>query len=90
MGKLFGTDGIRGVPWEYPFTVDFIRKIGSAASLVLSGCGKKCRVAPVALIGMDSRASGPLIKKALVEGLSAHNFKTLDLGIISTPAVAYL
>jgi len=90
MGKLFGTDGIRGVPWEYPFTVDFIRKIGSAASLVLSGCGKNRRAAPVALIGMDSRDSGPLIKKALVEGLAAHKFKTVDLGIISTPAVAYL
>jgi len=90
MEKLFGTDGIRGVPWEYPFTVDFIRKIGSAASLVFSGCRKNRRGAPVALIGMDSRASGRLIKKALVEGLSAHNFKTFDLGIISTPAVAYL
>ncbi|HAH31559.1 MAG TPA: phosphoglucosamine mutase [Elusimicrobia bacterium] len=89
MEKLFGTDGIRGVPWKYPFTVDFIRKIGSAASLVLSNC-KGAHPYPVALIGMDSRASGRSIKKALIEGLSAHNFKILDLGIISTPAVAYL
>ncbi|MCX5784774.1 MAG: phosphoglucosamine mutase [Elusimicrobia bacterium] len=90
MERLFGTDGIRGVPWKYPFTVDFIRKIGSAASLVLSGYKRGPHARPVALIGMDSRVSGRSIKKALVEGLSAHNFKILDLGIISTPAVSYL
>ncbi len=91
MGKLFGTDGIRGVTWEYPFTPDFIRKIGHAASIVLPKYKKKGRPGrPVVLIGMDSRASGRLIRKYLVEGLGAGRFKVLDLGIIPTPAVSYL
>ena len=90
MGKLFGTDGIRGIPWNYPFTEDFISKIGYAASLVLANYNRHPDTKPVVLIGMDSRGSGKRIKKALVEGLWANKFKVLDLGIISTPAVAYL
>ena len=91
MGKLFGTDGIRGITWEYPFTPEFIRKIGYAASLVLPKYKKKGHTGkPVVLIGMDSRASGRLIKKYLVEGLGASKFKVVDLGIIPTPAVSYL
>lgn len=91
MGKLFGTDGIRGITWDYPFTPDFIRKIGYAASLVLPKYKKKGHTGkPVVLIGMDSRASGKLIKKYLVEGLGASKFKVVDLGIIPTPAVSYL
>jgi phosphoglucosamine mutase len=90
MGKLFGTDGIRGIPWNYPFTEDFIRKIGYAATLVLANYNRHPDKKPVVLIGMDSRASGKRIKKALVEGIWANKFKVLDLGIIPTPAVAYL
>ena len=91
MGKLFGTDGIRGITWDYPFTPDFIRKIGYASSLVLPKYKKKGHTGkPVVLIGMDSRASGKLIKKYLVEGLGASKFKVIDLGIIPTPAVSYL
>ncbi len=90
MGKLFGTDGIRGITWDYPFTPDFIRKIGYAASLVLPKYKKRSSGKPVVLIGMDSRASGRLIKKYLVEGLGAGKFKVVDLGIIPTPAVSYL
>ena len=90
MGKLFGTDGIRGITWDYPFTPDFIRKIGYAASLVLPKYKKKTAGKPVVLIGMDSRASGKLIRKYLVEGLGAGKFKVVDLGIIPTPAVSYL
>lgn len=90
MGKLFGTDGIRGITWDYPFTPDFIRKIGYAASLVLPKYKKKFTGKPVVLIGMDSRASGKLIRKYLVEGLGAGKFKVVDLGIIPTPAVSYL
>ena len=90
MGKLFGTDGIRGITWDYPFTPDFIRKIGYAASLVLPKYKKSGSGKPVVLVGMDSRASGKLIKKYLVEGLGASKFKVVDLGIIPTPAISYL
>lgn len=90
MGKLFGTDGIRGITWDYPFTPDFIRKIGYAASLVLPKYKRAGSGRPVVLLGMDSRASGRLIRKYLVEGLGASRFKVVDLGIIPTPAVSYL
>ncbi|HNW43206.1 MAG TPA: phosphoglucosamine mutase [Elusimicrobiales bacterium] len=90
MGKLFGTDGIRGVPWEYPFTPDFIRKIGYAASLVLPKCRTGCHDQTVVLLGMDSRASGKLIKKYLVEGLCANKIRVINVGIVPTPTVAYL
>lgn len=90
MGKLFGTDGIRGVPWNYPFTRDFISKIGYASTLVLSNYKKSGSKSPVMLIGRDTRASGLPIQKALVEGIWANRFKVLDVGVISTPAVAYL
>ncbi len=89
MGKLFGTDGIRGITWEYPFTPDFIRKIGYAASLALA-YKKKGPGKPVVLIGMDSRASGKLIRKYLAEGLGAGKFTVVNLGIIPTPAISYL
>ena len=88
--KLFGTDGIRGIPWNYPFTEEFISKIGYAATLVLAHYNKCPGRKPVMLIGMDSRGSGNRIKKALVEGIWANKFRVLDLGVISTPAVAYL
>jgi phosphoglucosamine mutase len=90
MGKLFGTDGIRGIPWNYPFTEDFISKIGYAATLVLAKYNRHPDKKPVVLIGMDSRDSGKRIKKALVEGSWANKFKVLDLGVVPTPAVAYL
>ncbi len=90
MGKLFGTDGIRGIPWKYPFTEDFISKIGYAATLVLANYNRHPDKKPVVLIGMDSRDSGQRIKKALVEGIWANKFKVLDLGVVPTPAVAYL
>lgn len=90
MGKLFGTDGIRGVPWNYPFTRDFISRIGYASTLVLAGYKKSGAGAPVMLIGRDTRGSGLRIQKALVEGIWANKFKVLDLGVTSTPAVAYL
>jgi phosphoglucosamine mutase len=90
MGKLFGTDGIRGIPWNYPFTEDFISKIGYAATLVLANYNRHPDKKPVVLIGMDSRESGKRIKKALVEGIWANKFKVLDLGVVPTPAVAYL
>jgi phosphoglucosamine mutase len=90
MKKLFGTDGIRGLTWEYPFTVDFLKKIGYAASYII-GCSPLCpREDRTVLIGMDSRESGEIIKKALAEGINANGFKVIDLGITTTPAVSYL
>jgi phosphoglucosamine mutase len=90
MGKLFGTDGIRGIPWDYPFTPDFIQAIGYAASKVLPKCKQGCHADTVVLLGMDSRASGQEIKKYMVQGLRASKIKVINLGIVPTPAVSYL
>jgi len=90
MGELFGTDGIRGIPWDYPFTPDFITKIGYAAAQVLPKYKTRGAGKPTVLVGMDSRGSGKLIKKYLMAGLGASKFKVVDLGIMPTPAVAYL
>ena len=63
MGKLFGTDGIRGVANEWPLTPEFITRIGSAIAHVL-GSGERA----LALIGRDTRQSGAMIENALAVG----------------------
>ncbi len=83
--KLFGTDGIRAKAGEYPLTPEIIRRIGSAAAKVL-GQGKPCQM----IIGRDTRISGEEIKENLVAGLKTQLVKVIDVGILPTPAVAYL
>ena len=86
MGKLFGTDGIRGVANE---TLDcpLAYRIGQAAALALrSGSGKK----PLFLIGRDTRISGDMLENALAAGLCACGADVMRLGVLPTPAVAYL
>ncbi len=84
MGKLFGTDGIRGVANE---TLDsqLAYRIGQAAALVL-GRDKK----PLFLIGRDTRISGDMLECALAAGLCACGADVIRLGVVPTPAVAYL
>jgi len=86
MGKLFGTDGIRGVANE---TLDgaLAYRIGQAAALVLQKeDGKK----PLFLIGRDTRISGEMLECALAAGLCACGADVMRLGVIPTPAVAWL
>ncbi len=85
MGKLFGTDGIRGVANEYPLTPEFLTRIGNALGRVL-GRGERA----VALIGRDTRQSGAMIENALAAGLMAQGFDTLHVGVLTTPGIAYL
>ena len=90
MGKLFGTDGIRGVV-NAGLDAELAYKVGLAAALVLteekrrSGGGK-----PLFTIGKDTRISGDLLKGALVAGLCSAGADVLDLGTIPTPAVAWV
>lgn len=90
MGKLFGTDGIRGIPWNYPFTPEFIRKIAFCATRVLSEENIVSEKKAVVFLGMDTRASAQPIKKCLTEGFCAGHFHVVNIGIIPTPAIAYL
>lgn len=88
MGKLFGTDGVRGVAGRYPLTPAFVRRLGWAAGTVLA---KHEPSRPKMVFAVrDTRASGPLLLRALAEGLGAAGFGVLDGGVLPTPAVAAL
>ena len=84
MGKLFGTDGIRGIVGE-DLTHELAMKVGEASAYVL---GKKDDL--VVLVGRDTRISGQMLASALSAGLMSQGAKVIDLGVVPTPAVSYL
>lgn len=86
MGRLFGTDGVRGVA-NKELTNELALSIGKAAAKVLAGeLGRK----PTVMIGKDTRASGDMLEAALTAGLCSVGANVLAVGIVPTPAVAYL
>lgn len=87
MGRLFGTDGVRGIA-NKDLTNDLAMKIGAAAAAVLLKESKS--VKPTVLIGKDTRASGDMLEAALTAGLCSVGCNVLSVGIVPTPAVAYL
>nr|BAL58208.1 phosphoglucosamine mutase [uncultured prokaryote] len=87
MGKLFGTDGIRGTANKYPMTVDIVSLVGKAASIVLS---KNLKITPTFIVGKDTRLSGYAFENALSAGLLAGGSNVLLTGPIPTPGIAYL
>lgn len=86
MGKLFGTDGIRGVV-NAGLDADLAYKVGLAAATVLA---KKKGGKPLVTIGKDSRISGDLLKGSLISGLCTAGADVLDLGTLPTPGVAWV
>lgn len=86
MGVLFGTDGIRGVANE---TLDapLAYRVGQAAALALA---EQTEGRPLFLIGKDTRISSDLLENALTAGLLACGADVMSLGVLPTPAVAYL
>ncbi len=82
--KLFGTDGIRGIAGQYPMDADTARRLGRVFADFLGKGNPK-----VGVCG-DTRASTTGLKKASVEGLMGGGARVLDLGILPTPAVAFL
>ncbi len=87
MGRLFGTDGARGVA-NTELTCELSMQIGRAAAMVLTKNlnGKK----PKVLIGLDTRASSQMLENAITAGLCSVGADVLKLGVVPTPAVAYL
>ena len=86
MGKLFGTDGVRGVAGE-DLSCELAMKIGRGAAAVLTqNTGRKPRI----LIGKDTRISGDMLECALAAGLCSVGADVELLGVIPTPAVAHL
>jgi len=88
MGKLFGTDGIRGVV-NAGLDADLAYKVGLAAAIVLSK-EKKEGEKPLVTIGKDTRISGDLLKGSLIAGLCTAGADVLDLGTLPTPGVAWV
>ena len=88
MGKLFGTDGIRGVV-NAGLDADLAYKVGLAAAIVLSK-DKKPGEKPLVTIGKDTRISGDLLKGSLIAGLCTAGADVLDLGTLPTPGVAWV
>jgi len=87
MGKLFGTDGIRGVVNEN-LNAELAFEVGAAAAQVLAqDTGKK---KPLFTIGKDTRISSDMLEGALIAGLCSAGADVLHLGVIPTPAVAFL
>ncbi len=86
MGRLFGTDGARGVA-NTELTCELAMQIGRAAAMVLTKHSKK---RPKVLIGMDTRASSQMLESAISAGLCSVGADVMLLGEIPTPAVAYL
>ncbi|HEY6788382.1 MAG TPA: phosphoglucosamine mutase [Trebonia sp.] len=91
MGRLFGTDGVRGVAGR-DLTARLALDLAVAAVPVLirDRAGRSTGARPVAVIGRDSRASGDFLEAAVVAGLASSGVDVLRLGVIPTPGVAYL
>jgi len=86
MAKLFGTDGIRGIA-NKDLDAKLAFRVGQAAAIVLSrGKGKNTLVT----IGKDTRISSDMLEAALIAGLCSAGASVMPLGVIPTPAVAYI
>ncbi len=87
MARLFGTDGVRGVA-NRDLTAELALALGSAAARRLSSGGHARR--RVAVVGRDPRASGEMLEAAVIAGLTSEGVDALRVGVLPTPAVAYL
>ncbi|MDQ1708685.1 MAG: phosphoglucosamine mutase [Frankiaceae bacterium] len=87
MGRLFGTDGFRGLA-NAEVTAESALALSVSAAHVVAEAGAGNR--PLAIVGRDPRASGEFLESAVVAGLASAGANVLRLGIIPTPGVAYL
>lgn len=85
MGKYFGTDGVRGVA-NRELTPELAYRIGRCGGVILAGKSER----PKVVIGLDTRISGAMLENALIAGLLSIGADVVRLGVVSTPAVAYL
>ncbi|MBU6213693.1 MAG: phosphoglucosamine mutase [Actinomycetales bacterium] len=85
MARLFGTDGVRGLA-NVDLTPELALAIASAAAAVLTDGSTRPRV----VVGRDPRASGEMLENAVVAGLTAAGADAIRVGVLPTPAVAYL
>ncbi|GAB3694259.1 phosphoglucosamine mutase [Nocardiopsis oceani] len=87
MARLFGTDGVRGLAGR-DLTASLALDLSIAAARVLTGKYEERR--PLAVVGRDPRASGEFLEAAVVAGLASTGVDVVRVGVLPTPAVAYL
>jgi phosphoglucosamine mutase len=87
MGKLFGTDGVRGVANAEPITSETALKLGRALAYALHGSGRRHHRI---LIGKDTRLSGYMLETAMASGICSMGGEVLLVGPLPTPAIAFL
>ena len=85
MGKLFGTDGIRGAANEYPMTAEMAVRVGRAVATIFKGHSGK----PKIIIGRDTRLSGQMLESAMVAGICSAGGDAHLTGVLPTPGVAF-
>ncbi len=86
MSRLFGTDGVRGEA-NADLTPELAYRLGRAATLYF---GKRSKDKPKILIGRDTRISGEMLEAALIAGICSAGGRAISVGVIPTPAVAFL
>lgn len=87
MGKMFGTDGIRGIA-NKELTPELAFRIGRIIAFLLGE--RSSQVRPFILLGRDTRISGSMLEGALVAGITSTGVDVHLLGVAPTPAVAFL
>jgi phosphoglucosamine mutase len=86
MGKLFGTDGVRGRVNEHPMTAEMALAIGRAAACLFQRSGHTSHI----IVGKDTRLSGDMVESALVAGICSMGVHVILAGVIPTPAISFL
>jgi phosphoglucosamine mutase len=86
MGRIFGTDGIRGTANQYPLTAELALRVGRAVALFFGETNAQTKI----IIGKDTRQSCDMIESALASGICSAGADACLTGILPTPAVAYL
>lgn len=89
MTRLFGTDGVRGLANE-TLTVNLALRLGQAAAEVLTKENRTSKRRPTAVVGRDPRVSGEMLAAALAAGMASRGVDVLRVGVLPTPAVAFL
>lgn len=89
MGRLFGTDGVRGLANDV-LTAELALDLSVAAAHVLGEAGAFADRQPIAVVGRDPRASGEFLEAAVVAGLASAGVNVVRVGVVPTPGVAFL
>jgi phosphoglucosamine mutase len=88
--QLFGTDGVRGLPGEFPLDDATLDRMGMALGEYVSSHARNKRDRARVLIGRDTRESGPHIAERIARGLAAAGVEPISAGVLTTPGVAWL